>query len=161
MTEDVGIIKVEVTASKTYVFDLDGTLSDHSHRVGLAQAGEWDEFHAAGHLDPPHAEMVALLQILGEKHTIVIITGRNEKFRIPTLRWLADHDAGPDYLFMRPDDDYTKSGPLKLRQLDEMFGGSREEALRQVAMVFEDRDSLVEEFRNAGFVCAQVRNGSY
>lgn len=143
------------------VFDLDGTLSNATHRVAFAQAGQWDEFHSLSHLDEPHEEIATLYRLVADKFGIIILTGRNEKYRQLTLRWLYKYGLEPDYLFMRGDDDFQKDTLLKLSMLDNMFGNSREQALERISLIFEDRDQVVEGFRNAGFMCAQVRNGSY
>jgi hypothetical protein len=44
-----------------YVFDLDGTLADCTHRRHLADAGDWDGFFAACVDDVPIAPVIELL----------------------------------------------------------------------------------------------------
>lgn len=150
---------------RTYVIDIDGTVSDSRHRAHLAQNKQWDAFHAASIDDPPHPEMIRFVKdlygafILADGD-VVFCTGRNERYREITLEWLARHDVFPTTVLMRPDDDYTRDGDMKLRMLDQHFG-SREAALKSVEIVFDDSDTVIETLRNAGFVVAQIRNQAH
>ena len=141
------------------IFDLDGTLADIEHRVHLAEAKQWGEFHKAGVHDTPHQEACELFCMLQDSYELIIVTGRNERYRKQTILWLEDV-AGlyPDEILMRPDDDFTPDYELKPRLLKEHLG---EEFPHRVLLIFEDRDRVVEEWRNLGLVCYQVRNGSY
>ncbi len=143
------------------VMDLDGTLCDCSHRVHLAQAKQWDEFHAGIPDDKPNQEVVKLLERFTE-YEVLLCTGRDEKYRDPTERWL--HDNGLSQyitaMVMRPDDDHSSDHELKPRLVDEFFG-SRQAALDAVLLVLDDRDRVVEAWRDARFKCWQVQVGSY
>lgn len=142
------------------VIDLDGTLSNCDHRANYAQMGEWDEFHARGKDDKPHDDVAHLVREMSQQHHIIIVTGRNEKYRAETMKWFSQYDIDVDALFMRPDFDFTSDGELKIKLLEEAFG-TKERVLANVAFVLEDREKVVEAYRNYGLPCWQVRLGSY
>lgn len=152
----------------TIIVDLDGTLCDCSHRVHLAQAKEWDEFHKGIAEDKVREDVAAFLDAIHERglHDVLLCTGRNEAYRTQTIKWLRDNgiDKGIwkwfNDLLMRPKDSHESDDVLKVRLVDEYFGG-RENALKRVAFVLDDRDKVVQSFRDAGFRCWQVSAGEY
>jgi FMN phosphatase YigB (HAD superfamily) len=142
----------------TIVVDLDGTLCDSSHREHLAVNKEWDAFHAAGKIDEPHGDVLWLLRNLPPDTTMIGLTGRNERYRLQTVEWLTNHDIFFDELLMRPDDDFTSDHILK----PDMLGHWRERNPdASIICVLEDRDRVVENWRNLGYNCWQVRPGGY
>lgn len=147
------------------VVDLDGTLCDSAHRDHLARAGEWNEFHGALMNDEPHEAVARLVAILAgsEQELIVLgLTGRNERYRMATNNWLAAHDIVLDDLLMRPDNDFTSDHELKPQMLEawcqDEWGRA---ALDSVLFILEDRDKVVEAWRNLGFICWQTQPGGY
>ncbi len=154
------------THKRVYVFDIDGTLANRDADDVHIKSGDWEAFHAAAVHSPPYMNIVTLFHDLdfatgfNSDTRIICITGRPEKWRQITIDWLAKHNCYPESLFMRPDDDFSKDVDYKLGVLDTLFG-SREEAIVKVQIIFEDRDSLIEGLRNAGFTVAQVKPGTY
>lgn len=142
------------------IVDLDGTLCDCSHRVHLARAGQWDEFNSLCEGDKANFDVVSVVSNLCDNWNVVIMTGRNEKYRTSTLNWLRLNEIYCDKLVMRPDNNYTKDADLKLEMIDELCGG-REAALEHVLCILEDRDQVVEKLRGAGFKVWQVRQGDF
>ena len=151
------------------VIDLDGTLSDCSGRVHPLQNGDWVSFHSELMNDEPMSDVRWFLENFGcgafgpspdEFVETIVCTGRSEKYREQTLRWFADHDIFVDHLLMRPDNDYMPDHELKPKMLEEFFG-SREKALEEVKFVIDDRDAVVEAWRNYGLPCWQCRSGGY
>lgn len=146
------------------VLDLDGTICDCSHRVHWAQAKQWDEFHAGIPDDKPYEDAMAFIDAISydNNYNMLVCTGRDEQHRAATERWFRQEgiDKYFEALLMRPDGDRSPDHELKLKLVDEYFG-SREEALRQVLLVLDDRDKVVEAWRNAGFRCWQVAVGNY
>ena len=153
------------------IFDLDGTLSDPSHRENLidhsaAGSDKWDKFHDACIYDPPIDAMVQLFRTLVMEHHCAIWTARPERVRYATEKWLDKHvfngmewTNGDDPLFtpvrMRPANSLLTSANLKESWLLEELQKGR------VQMAFEDRDSVVKMYRRHGILCAQVGNGNY
>lgn len=147
---------------KWIVMDLDGTLCDISHRVHLAQAKQWDAFHDGILADKVREDAREFLSVMAKHYKIAFLTGRNERYRGVTVRWLNDNGLYYccDLLLMRPDDNRDPDHELKLRLLDGAFH-TREAALENVLLILDDRDKVVEAFRNAGFNCWQVTAGLY
>ena len=150
---------------KSFVWDLDGTLSNCDHRVDYAKAKDWPGFHARAKDDKPYPEAVALFHAIltasaETDDECIILTGRTEDHRNATMKWLSDNELFSSSLLMRAKLDFRPDYVIKLDALDQYFGG-REFALESVYMIFEDREQVVENLRNAGFVVAQVRNGAF
>lgn len=145
------------------VIDMDGTLCDCSHRVHLAAAGQWEQFHSLLGEDAVMPDLKALLMMIKpEGPEVIICTGRNEAFRHDTLKWLEKNllTGYIDHIIMRPDNDWRPDHELKLALLEDFFG-SKEAALENVQFVIDDRDKVVEAWRNYGLPCWQARPGGY
>lgn len=144
----------------TIIVDLDGTLCDSSHRNIHAQNCEWDTFHSLLSDDKVHADVAEFLGMVSRLARTVAVTGRNERYRLETLKWLNHHRIWIDEILMRPDTDFTPDHELKPKML-EAFYGSKEKVLADVLMVLDDRDKVVESWRNYGLPCWQVRPGAF
>lgn len=148
------------------IVDLDGTLCDNSHRQHLALAKQWDEFHSLLHEDKLCNEVVAVIRglsaVVPDLH-VVAVTGRNERYRGKTLEWKRQQGVHHlfDDLLMRPDDDYTKDEVLKIKMIEDYFGGSKERVLSKVLLALDDRNSVVNAFRDYGIIVFQVREGDF
>lgn len=142
--------------------DLDGTLCDCSHRVHWAQAKQWEQFHAGIQEDKPHNEAMEFLRAIAPTHEILVCTGRDERHRAATERWLTEQGIAPliHCVLMRPDNDRSSDHELKVKMVVDHFGGASE-AQASVLLVLDDRDKVVEAWRNAGFRCWQVSVGNY
>jgi len=139
------------------IFDLDGTLSDCMHRRHFVSDGahDWDNFYEACDQDKPIWSIINLLNLLrGFGYKIYIFSGRSDKVREKTEKWLADHSVVFDFLKMRSDGDYTADDKLKeswLKDIDK----------KEIYMVFDDRTRVVEMWRKNGLKCLQVSNGDF
>ena len=144
------------------IFDLDGTIANCKHREHLAQAKQWDEFHALCLKDEPILPIVDLLKACSVRAKIVLMTGRNERYREWTMDWIFEKDLATYVhdLQMRPDDDFSKDIDLKLNMIDVYFGG-RPRALEKVWLIVEDRDVVVNGLRDAGFCVLQPVASGY
>jgi FMN phosphatase YigB (HAD superfamily) len=153
------------------VFDIDGTLMNCDHRVHLAKAREWDSFHEGMTDDVPYLDMCKLAQKLDAAGCVILcVTGRNERYRTNTHRQLLENEVPCETLIMRPNDDFTRDGELKVRLIeeyfsafDESFGGAtlKQQILDSVLIVLEDRDYCVTALRDYGFTVLQPREGTY
>lgn len=143
------------------VVDLDGTLCNSAHREHLARAREWESFHNQLGGDEPWSDVKELIKMVEMHMTIVVgLTGRNECYRNRTLDWLAKHDIDLDTLLMRPDGDYRSDVELKPQLLDEWLT-DKKLSHSDIWFILEDRDKVVEEWRNLGHNCWQPRAGGY
>ena len=159
------------------VCDLDGTLCDARHRQHLAQAGDWDAFHAGLSEDKPRLAVLSLLKSISEfegedKPKIVFLTGRPENYRQQTHHWIkscCDLYSGDDYdrLLMRGRDEYGSDTIVKQALLEEFLGDAyegsgmtKQEIVGRVLML-DDRDKVVAHFRDLGYEVWQVNEGAY
>ena len=155
---------------KIIVVDLDGTVCDTAHRDHLAQAKDWDAFHAAAKDDRPRPDVAFFLKVLegadylgspGGDLLLVACTGRNERYRQATLEWLIANDLAIfDDILMRPDGDWRPDVEMKPAMLWE-FLDEHGIHTSDVAFILEDRDKVVEAWRNLGYACWQVNVGGY
>jgi FMN phosphatase YigB (HAD superfamily) len=149
---------------KTWIVcDLDGTLCDSSHRDHLAREKQWDEFHSLLHLDKVHFDVAYSLRLMqAGGMNVVMLSGRNERYRELTYNWLATKaHFNPEHIILRPDNNYETDAVLKPRMLAEFLACSIEEAPSHVLMILDDRDKVVEAWRNLGFRCWQTQPGGY
>lgn len=145
---------------KIIIVDLDGTLYNSIGRSHLARAGLWDEFHSQSVFDRPHEDVLDLVKSLSKNNVMLGITGRNEKFRNITDAWLHRWDVPLDDLLMRPDGNFNPDAEVKLSLLHRWLT-KNERTMRQVWFALEDRDKMVDAWRNANIPCYQVRAGEY
>jgi hypothetical protein len=145
----------------TVIFDLDGTLALIDERRALAAKADgkinWKVFFDPQNiaLDQPNLPVMAsfcALQLQG--YNMVIFSGRDSISRVETEKWLAQHGIYPDAMMMRPEGSFTPDDVLKKQWLDEL-GADR------VFCVFDDRDKVVQMWRNNGLTCFQVAPGNF
>lgn len=148
-----------------YIFDIDGTLSDSSHRVPLIDGKDgpkkWDAFSAACHLDPPLPATLLLSQLV-PSCDVLFFTGRSDDVREKTIAWLTKHlpltAAYVDHhLKMRAYGDNTPDHELKAMWYKALPNDTKQ----RIRCVFEDRTSVVKMWRAMGVPCFQVKDGDY
>lgn len=148
---------------KAIIVDIDGTLSDNTHRLHYftnhTQVTNWAPINELSKNDPPNVwcqEMVHLYKKAGYK--ILFITGRAEDAKQVTVEWLTKHlDAGVDYeLHMRGEFDRRDDYIIKLDIYNELI-----KQRYDVAFVVEDRQSVVEMWRSIGLTCLQCKEATY
>jgi beta-phosphoglucomutase-like phosphatase (HAD superfamily) len=139
------------------VFDMDGTLSDPSHRLHHLAKKDWDSFYEACHLDAPKDQIqILMLMYWRAGCDVQIWTGRRESTRAKTLDWLKNHTGlrfPSDKLLMRKDGDFRHDVKVKGEWLDAVS--------EKPSIVFEDRNSMVEFYRSKGITCLQVADGDF
>jgi phosphoglycolate phosphatase-like HAD superfamily hydrolase len=145
-----------------YIFDIDGTLADNSHRTHhlLKKPKDWDSYHAATASDGPHTHVVELANQLSSFAPIVFCTGRHDGLRDITQNWLFDNGLceQPHWvrLYMRKEGDHRPDHVIKL----ELLAQIRADGFNPI-MAFDDRNSVVKMWRDAGVPCAQVAEGDF
>ena len=142
------------------IFDLDGTLALIEHRRHLVEGKKKDfpAFYAACVDDEPHEAVIHLFQILKKAgHYMVILSGRSDEVKSETKIWLSNNDVEVDRLIMRKEGDYTPDTELKKAWLHEHFSGY----LSSVMCVFDDRQCVVDMWREEGLTCLQVAPGNF
>jgi len=141
--------------TRAVIFDIDGTLSNPEHRLHFVRGPkkDWDSFFAGLSDDPPAKNILDLCQELSFGSKILVATGRPEKYRCATKRWLDSFGVYLDQLYIRPDDDTRPDHIVKSQILDGIYADGYEPWL-----VIDDRQSVVEMWRDRGLTCLQCRS---
>lgn len=134
-----------------FIFDLDGTLADDSHRAHHIPRGEWDEYFSKCPADRPIKEICILARLLSLHYPVFIISGRSESVQSETLDWLKKHEVPFTALTLRKRNDLRPNSQLKAEALATL----RSAGYRPL-LVFEDQPKVCEEWRKAGVPVAQV-----
>ena len=149
--------------NKIVIFDLDGTLADITARRNLSTKDngkmDWDVFFNPDNidLDVPNQKVVDMLQMIDntDRYQIWILSGRSDKTEDATIDWLSNNGINYDHLQMRPQDLlYMADNDLKQMWLDDI-------GVDNVAMVFDDRQQVVDMWRKNGLTCFQVADGDF
>ena len=166
---------------KTIIFDLDGTLANIDSRrdISMKPNGklDWDVFAAPNSilaLDKPNAPVIKMAQMFkADGFKIVIFSGRNDRGFDATVQWLNDFKVPFDLLVMRPDKFKDESWPIAsgnpatkaMRFMpDEIL---KKEMLNtfvdkdDVLMCVDDRQKVVDMWRENGLTCFQVAPGNF
>lgn len=145
-----------------YIFDIDGTLADATHRLHHILGKEkkdWDAWDAETDGDTPIVPIVGILQALWDhNYEIMLLTGRNERVRLMTENWLEQHNIWYDHLLMRQPNDHRDDTIIKLEALKDFLKANPD---KKVQTIFEDRRRLVVAFREAGYHVCQVDEGDF
>lgn len=144
---------------KCYIFDIDGTLADCSHRLHhiQKQPKDWTSFFADCHGDAPISHMIELAQTLrlASAKQIVFVSGRSDECRPATELWLRENGL-TGALYMRKAGDYRDDDIIKVEILSQVRADGYDPI-----MAFDDRNRVVAAWRAAGIPCAQVAPGDF
>ena len=141
-----------MAARECVIFDLDGTLAFLGDRSPYnASRAEQDEINEA-------VRFVYEAIRRGKPETaILIVSGREDRWRAETERWLARHGIGYDALFMRRAGDRRRDTVVKREVYEREIAGRY-----TVRVVFEDRDQVVRLWRDElDLPCFQVAWGDF
>ncbi|MBW0116178.1 phosphatase domain-containing protein [Pseudonocardia abyssalis] len=121
------------------VFDVDGVLADVTHRLHhlRARPQRWERFFTAADRDPLLVEGADRLRAALADHEVLYLTGRPERTRRLTERWLAKHDLPTGPLIMRDDHDSRPARWMKREVL------RRLSASREIVSVLDDDPAVV------------------
>lgn len=135
------------------IVDLDGTLSDSTHRLHLAKERKWEQFHAASRDDPVYMGVKLLLDaFVGAGLRVAVCTGRRSKWRAQTILWLQEKEVPFHELLMASTLDHRSDHVIKLELMNDD---------RAVLCVLDDRETVVDAWRAAGYLCLQPQRGAY
>lgn len=136
---------------RAVIFDIDGTVAirdngpDGRDPYDMTRVGE----------DRPNRNVLALARALcdttpGNDVTIIYVSGRDETASFQTGMWLQEHYGPEFFLFMRREHDNRPDTEVKGEILDRILEHFT------VIGVFDDRNCVVDMWRERGLTCYQV-----
>ena len=150
------IIKQDKSLPKCIIVDIDGTLALINGR------NPYDD--TLIHTDKPNKYIVDIVNRFKRlydyewvssngriNNRIILMSGRMDKCRNQTEKWLKDNIIPYDILYMRKTDDFRQDSIVKKELYEEHIKGKY-----YVEAVFDDRDQVVKMWRDEGLVCCQV-----
>lgn len=135
-----------------YIFDLDGTLADTSHRSPYDAAKCYD--------DGVKSFVEDMLILISQRDTaIIFLSGRSDAYEDNTRAWLNDvlgFTDGEYQLFMRVEGDTRKDYVVKEEMYRSYLDGEY-----NILGAFDDRNQIVHLWRHLGIPCFQVNYGYF
>ena len=148
--------------NKIVIFDLDGTLAliDNRRNISMVDGKrDWDIFFDPKNIDMdlPNQTVIDMARILDstDKYQIFILSGRSDRTKDATIDWLDKYGIRYDNLIMRPKKHhFMPDNDFKQMVLDDIGADN-------VAMVFDDRQQVVDMWRSNGLTTFQVADGDF
>jgi acid phosphatase class B len=144
---------------KAVIVDIDGTIADNRHRQHFLEGEkkDWDSFFSKVIDDEPIQITIEVVRALSERYRIIFVTGRPEKCKGDTYKWLDDnYDLGDCIILFRKDGDFRPDHETKLETYRSVI-----EPIYDVKLVIDDRDKVVKMWRKIGLPCWQVAEGNF
>ena len=144
---------------KVVIFDVDGTIADVEHRRHFVNGNnDWDSFRKETVNDTPVQWVCDIAKRhISQGDEVAFFSAGNESERDITERqiseWIGDGHKG---VFLRPDGDYRCDAEFKSELADrfEDIGG-------QIDLVYDDRNKVVDMWRQRGTTVVQVADGDF
>ena len=144
------------TSGGIAIIDLDGTLSDGTHRLHLLPTKDlhltesWSEFNGAAIGDSPIQNTIDVVNALWYSGMgVIILTGRSDEVETDTMIWLDRYKVKYDYMIMRRASDNRKDTVIKEEVL-------RAIGLDNIVCAFDDSPNVIKHFRSLGITTYQV-----
>jgi predicted kinase len=150
--KEIPAVAESANASKkpAVIADMDGTLA-----LNLSNRDYYDLTKVLD--DTPNGPICKLARILKDSgYTIIIVSGRTTACQEDTETWLKVHDIPYDAIFMREVGDSRKDAITK----KEIYQKSIEPHYN-VLYTLDDRNSVVNMWREIGLTCLQVNFGDF
>ena len=145
---------------QTIIFDVDGTIADVEHRRHFVsqKPADWKSFREQTKFDTP-VEWVCDIakRFIAQGDNVAFFSARNESERSITEKqiseWIGEGHQG---LFLRPDGDFRRDDEFKSDLADKF-----EEVGGKIDIVFDDRNQVVDMWRQRGTTVVQVADGDF
>jgi len=136
--------------------DVDGTLTNCDHRRPLVSNGrkDWKQFHALAGEDTPNHQIIDIvngLYLLG--WTIYLTTARPADSRAMTESWMLHYKVDYHKMFMRHRWDNGPDHLVKFAMLQSFP--------KKPDLAIDDRNTVVQMWRNHGILTLQVAEGDF
>ncbi|MEG3585800.1 MAG: hypothetical protein VX353_00745 [Actinomycetota bacterium] len=140
------------------IFDLDGVISDASHRQHFLEKKDkdWKGFFAACPNDPPIPSGVELTHLLSNIKSIIILTARPVSVQAQTIEWLKKYGVAWKALIMKSAEDPDLSSEMKLLALQEI----RDANLKPI-LIFDDDPRNITMFKEQEVPTMSIYSGYY
>lgn len=150
------------------IVDIDGTLADCTHRLhhirGDGSKKNGPAFFDACGGDAPIKPVIDMVHSLRTGcptavpigNRLIFCSGRPERTRAMTERWLLEQNFIRTSLYMRADNDFREDSIIKR----ELLAKIRADGFDPV-LAIDDRSRVVKMWREEGLVCAQVADGDF
>jgi phosphoglycolate phosphatase-like HAD superfamily hydrolase len=153
------------------ICDIDGTLMNVEKRVEYAKKHkkdtdrvmDWDIFlnpMVMLEFDTPNKDVVGVIKSLyhsdWENYNLIITSARNERHRDVTMKQLELARVDYDAMYLRDDGDMRPDDIVK----EELLGKIRADGYNPT-IAFDDRNQVVNKWRELGINCYQVRSGDF
>ena len=140
--------------SKVILCDIDGTVANNDHRQHLlGNYKDWNKFFDQMHLDEPINRTIALIKELhNEKKEVIFLTGRPERYREKTIKWLKKYFKFHINLYMRKDGDTRDKLTVKKEIFDLNFSDS------DIETIIDNDKELIEMWENLNHNVIDVNN---
>ena len=146
----------------TVILDLDGTLAlvDKRREIAKKPNGkiDFDIFYDPQciELDEPNSFVIELAKMYKrDGYEIVIVSGRSDRTKKATERWLEKYGILYDRMIMRKRKNFTPDNELKERWLEKYLDRD------DIRVVVDDRQRVVDMWRRNGLDVFQVANGNF
>lgn len=132
--------------------DLDGTLALHDE----SERGHYEYEKVL--YDRPNDEVIALVKTLhdSQEYGVIFMSGREDRCRSDTVQWLEKYLGFSGPLFMRKTGDHRPDYLVKTELFNEHVRNAY-----CVRFVLDDRNQVVDRWRQLGLDCYQVRAGNF
>lgn len=145
------------------IVDLDGTMCDTTHRQHFMETKpkDWKSFYGGIADDKPNLWCFNLVRNMSQDYHIIFVSGRPEEHRDVTKKWLrehiTDHLWDNEYqLLMRASGDFRKDSLVKT----EIYN-LKIEPWYDVLFCVDDRQQVVDAWRDLGLTCLQCAKGDF
>lgn len=138
---------------RAIIVDLDGTITNHDPEI----RGPYDTDFEKIIQDTPVKNVVEVVKCLWEKgYKIIYVTGRSDETEEATREWLRLFAPPYANLYMRKRNDFRQDSEVKREIYEEKIAHRFD-----VLCVFDDRQQVVDMWREIGLTCFQVAPGDF
>lgn len=146
---------------KSIVIDIDGTLSDPSHRRHLIEGEDkdWEKFFDKVDEDPVNEWCHQIVNRLWKDYQVILVTGRPAiskskiQVRKKTEKWLKENGIYYNALIMRQHGDFREDTVVKQEILDENLPDPKD-----ILFAIDDREDIAKMWRENGITCLQCKD---
>jgi predicted kinase len=139
-------ILINPALPNAFIFDVDGTICNFSNKNPYDRDFE---------NDLPNIPVITVLQALAKSYKILIVSGRNGKFKTVTATWFTKHGVEYDYFYIRKEGDNRKDTIIKQEIYESHIKGKY-----NIIGVFDDRLQVIKFWESLGLFVFNVNQGN-